>query len=202
MTSISLTADRDFEAKEKVLRYAFGVSSLAAFLIARSDRGIAAIIIRERLSRDAMKRELRRRFLRVGLIYDASRLAGDVKAVKAFIEAPQQNLELPLDIRGTDFQRRVYRAVLAIPFGATTTFAAIAREIGAPKAVRAVGSACTRNPLEFAIPCHRVLRADGKWAGGGKWGDYRQAQLVKRERDATSISARRDQHNIMSGDSC
>ena len=197
-----MTADRDFEAKEKVLRYAFGVSSLAAFLIARSDRGIAAIIIRERLSRDAMKRELRRRFLRVGLIYDASRLAGDVKAVKAFIEAPQQNLELPLDIRGTDFQRRAYRAVLAIPFGATTTFAAIAREIGAPKAVRAVGSACTRNPLEFAIPCHRVLRADGKWAGGGKWGDYRQAQLVKRERDATSISARRDQHNIMSGDCC
>jgi AraC family transcriptional regulator of adaptative response/methylated-DNA-[protein]-cysteine methyltransferase len=197
-----MTADRDFEAKEEVLRYAFGVSSLASFLIARSDRGIAAIIIRERLSRDAMKRELRRRFLRVGLIYDASRLAGDVKAVKAFIEAPQQNLELPLDIRGTDFQRRVYRAVLAIPFGATTTFAAIAREIGAPKAVRAVGSACTRNPLEFAIPCHRVLRADGKWTGGGKWGDYRQAQLVKRERDATSISARRDQHNIMSGDCC
>ena len=186
----SMTADRHFEAKE-VLHYAFGVSSLAAFLIARSDRGIAAIIIRERLSRDAMKRELRRRFLRVGLIYDASRLAGDVKAVKAFIEAPQQNLELPLDIRGTDFQRRVYRAVLAIPFGATTTFAAIAREIGAPKAVRAVGSACTRNPLEFALPCHRVLRADGKWAGGGKWGDYRQAQLVKRERDATRIPARR-----------
>ena len=185
----SMTADRHFEAKE-VLHYAFGVSSLAAFLIARSDRGIAAIIIRERLSRDAMKRELRRRFLRVGLIYDASRLAGDVKAVKAFIEAPQQNLELPLDIRGTDFQRRVYRAVLTIPFGATTTFAAIAREIGAPRAVRAVGSACTRNPLEFAIPCHRVLRADGKWAGGGKWGDYRQAQLVKRERDATSIHAR------------
>ncbi|MGB8806116.1 MAG: methylated-DNA--[protein]-cysteine S-methyltransferase [Chthoniobacterales bacterium] len=186
----SMTADRHCEAKE-TLHYAFGVSSLAAFLIARSHRGVAAIIIRERLNRDAMKRELRRRFLRAGLIYDASRLASDVKAVKAFIEAPQQNLELPLDIRGTDFQRRVYRAVLAIPFGATTTFAAIAREIRAPRAVRAVGSACTRNPLEFAVPCHRVLRADGRWAGGGKWGDYRQAQLVKRERDAASIPERR-----------
>src|SRR5689334_10956965 len=111
-----MTDDRQFEAKE-VLHYAFA-SSLAAFLMARSDRGIAAIIIRERLSRDAMKRELRRRFPRVDLIYDASRLVGDVKAVKTFIEGPQHNIDLPLDIRGTDFQRRIYRAVPTIPFGA------------------------------------------------------------------------------------
>jgi AraC family transcriptional regulator, regulatory protein of adaptative response / methylated-DNA-[protein]-cysteine methyltransferase len=88
---------------------------------------------------------------------------------------------LPLDIRGTDFQRRVWAAVERVPFATTTTFAEIARQAGSPNAVRAVGNACSRNPLEFAIPCHRVLRSDGSFSGGSPWGDHRQSTIVGRE---------------------
>jgi AraC family transcriptional regulator of adaptative response/methylated-DNA-[protein]-cysteine methyltransferase len=79
--------------------------------------------------------------------------------------------------------------MLAIPFGQTTTFAEIAARIGAPKAVRAVGNACASNPLEFAIPCHRVLRSDGSWSGGGPWGDRRQRTIVSREAAAVREGA-------------
>ena len=106
----------------------------------------------------------------------------------AFVEDPRENLTLPLDIRGTDFQRRVWEAVSEIPFGRTTTFAEIGRVIGAPKAVRAVGNACSRNPLEFAIPCHRVLRGDGSYSGGSEWGDRRQETIVQRETASASKS--------------
>jgi AraC family transcriptional regulator, regulatory protein of adaptative response / methylated-DNA-[protein]-cysteine methyltransferase len=111
-------------------------------------------------------------------------------AVIRFVEAPTANIDLPLDIRGTDFQRRVYREMLAIPFGQTRTFADIAAQVGAPKAVRAVGAACSKNPLEFAIPCHRVLRSDGAWAGGGAWGDRRQRAIVTGEAAAAAMANR------------
>ena len=113
-----------------------------------------------------------------------------VERVVAFVEDPREDLTLPLDIRGTDFQRRVWEAVSKIPFGRTTTFADIAREIGAPKAVRAVGNACSQNPLEFAIPCHRVLRSDGSYSGGSAWGDWRQETIVQREAASARAPAR------------
>ena len=104
-----------------------------------------------------------------------------VEAMINFVEDPHGSLTLPLDIRGTDFQRRVWEAVGRIPFGRTTTFLEIARAIGVPRAVRAVGNACSQNPLEFAIPCHRVLRTDGSYSGGSAWGDRRQETIVQRE---------------------
>ena len=169
---------------DQVLRYAFGTSSLAALLVARSARGVAAIIIGEHLEREPMLAELRRRFRGWQLVEDEAGMRADIKAVAGFVDGPRANIALPLDIHATPFQRSVYEAVLKVPFGETVTFSDIARRINHPTAMRAVGSACTRNPLEFAIPCHRVLRTDGKWAGGGKWGDYRQSQIVERERDA------------------
>jgi AraC family transcriptional regulator of adaptative response/methylated-DNA-[protein]-cysteine methyltransferase len=146
--------------------------------------GIAAIIIREHLEREPMLAELGRRFRGWELLEDEAGMRADVDAVVGFVDSPRANIALPLDIHATAFQRSVYGEVLKVPFGATVTFSDIARRIGHPTAMRAVGSACTRNPLEFAIPCHRVLRTDGKWAGGGDWGDYRQSQIVGREREA------------------
>lgn len=104
-----------------------------------------------------------------------------IETVVGFVEKPRGNITLPLDIRGTAFQRRVWAAVMKVPFAETTAFAAVAREIGAPRAVRAVGNACSQNPREFTIPCHRVLKSDGSYSGGSTWGDIRQSTIVRRE---------------------
>ena len=171
------------------IRFGLGQTSIAALLVAVGSAGLVAIIVREHPDADAQIAELERRFPDARLLRDDAGTRAEMAAVMRFVEAPTANIDLPLDIRGTDFQRRVYRDVLAIPFGQTRTFADIAAQIGAPKAVRAVGSACSNNPLEFAIPCHRVLRSDGAWAGGGAWGDRRQRTIVTREAASRNIKA-------------
>jgi AraC family transcriptional regulator of adaptative response/methylated-DNA-[protein]-cysteine methyltransferase len=174
------------------IRFGLGRTSLAALLVAVGPTGLVAIIIREHPDADAQIAELERRFPNAHLVRDDEGTKAEVAAVMDFVEAPSGNIELPLDIRGTDFQRRVYRQVLAIPFGQTASFADIAARIGSPKAVRAVGNACSNNPLEFAIPCHRVLRSDGSWSGGTPWGNRRQRTIVTREA-AAAASANRTQ---------
>jgi AraC family transcriptional regulator, regulatory protein of adaptative response / methylated-DNA-[protein]-cysteine methyltransferase len=166
---------------QPTLRYSLAQTSIAALLIAVGPIGLVAIIVREKLQPPAMVGELERRFPKARLSPDPAGTSSEMTKIRNFVEAPVRNVDLPLDIQGTDFQRQVYREVLTIPFGQTTTFADIASRIGSPKAVRAVGSACTRNPLEFAIPCHRVLRSDGTWSGGGEWGNWRQCMIVSRE---------------------
>jgi AraC family transcriptional regulator, regulatory protein of adaptative response / methylated-DNA-[protein]-cysteine methyltransferase len=168
------------------IRFGLGRTSLAALLVAVGPTGLVAIIIREHPDADAQIAELERRFPNAHLVRDDEGTKAEVAAVIDFVEAPSDNIELPLDIRGTDFERRVYRQVLAIPFGQTTSFADIAARIGSPKAVRAVGNACSNNPLEFAIPCHRVLRSDGSWSGGTPWGNRRQRTIVAREAAAAA----------------
>ena len=165
----------------ELIRYSFGQTSIAAFLIALSDKGVVAIVIREHLDDETLVEALAARFPCAELRHDGSGARAMVDAIVGFVEKPSKNLAVPLDIRGTDFQRRVWEAVLKIPLGGTMTFADIARAIGVPKAVRAVGNACSQNPLEFAIPCHRVLRSDGSYSGGSTWGDRRQKTLVQRE---------------------
>ena len=172
------------------IRFGLGQTSIAALLVAVRPAGVVAIIIAEHPDADAQIAELKRRFPDARLVRDDEGIKAEIAAVIDFVEAPKGNIELPLNIRGTDFQRRVYREVLAIPFGQTTTFAAIAARIGSPRAVRAVGNACSSNPLEFAIPCHRVLRGDGSWAGGGAWGDRRQRTIVTREAAAARSADR------------
>jgi AraC family transcriptional regulator of adaptative response/methylated-DNA-[protein]-cysteine methyltransferase len=165
----------------ELIRYGFGRTSVAAVLVALSDDGVVAIVIRERPDDDALVAALRARFPRADLQHDSAGTREAVAAVVGFVESPRRDLAMPLDIRGTEFQRRVWAAVMKVPFAETTTFAEVAREVGAPRAVRAVGNACSQNPLEFAIPCHRVLRSDGSYSGGSPWGDRRQSTIVRRE---------------------
>jgi AraC family transcriptional regulator of adaptative response/methylated-DNA-[protein]-cysteine methyltransferase len=167
----------------ELIRYGFGLSSVASILVAISDKGVVAILIREYPANEAFVATLQARFPRAKLRHDRVATREAVEAVIAFVESPTGDLMLPLDIRGTDFQHRVWTAVMKIPFAETTAFAEIARRIGAPGAVRAVGNACAQNPLEFAIPCHRVLRSDGSYSGGSTWGDLRQSTIVRREAD-------------------
>jgi AraC family transcriptional regulator of adaptative response/methylated-DNA-[protein]-cysteine methyltransferase len=103
-----------------------------------------------------------------------------VARVVGLIEAPKIGLDLPLDVRGTAFQQRVWQALQEIPPGKTVTYTEIARAIGAPKAVRAVASACAANNLAVAIPCHRVVRNDGSQSGYA-WGVARKRALIERE---------------------
>ena len=116
-----------------------------------------------------------------------------VAAVIGFVEAPERGLELPLDITGTAFQQRVWQALRAIPTGRTASYADIAAAIGAPRAVRAVASACKSNPVALVIPCHRIVRSDGG-ISGYRWGVERKRALVAREATAPSgrASARPD----------
>jgi AraC family transcriptional regulator of adaptative response/methylated-DNA-[protein]-cysteine methyltransferase len=165
-----------------------GQTSIAAILVAASDKGVVAIAIQEDPDDETIVKALRARFPRAELRHDGAGTREMVEAVVSFVEDPRENLTVPLDIRGTDFQRRVWEAVSKIPFGRTTTFLEIARAIGAPRAVRAVGNACSQNPLEFAIPCHRVLRSDGSYSGGSGWGDWRQEAIVQREVASASNS--------------
>jgi AraC family transcriptional regulator of adaptative response/methylated-DNA-[protein]-cysteine methyltransferase len=103
-----------------------------------------------------------------------------VAQVVGFIEAPRMGFNLPLDVRGTAFQLRVWQALREIPVGSTVSYTEIAERIGAPKAVRAVAQACASNPIAVAIPCHRVLRSDGALSGY-RWGVERKSALLKRE---------------------
>jgi AraC family transcriptional regulator of adaptative response/methylated-DNA-[protein]-cysteine methyltransferase len=174
--------------EKELLRYGFGLTSVAAIIVALSDAGVAAILMQENPDDEKLLSALRRRFPRAELRHDPKATRKTVDSIVAFVERPEGNLILPLDIRGTDLQRRIWDAVIRIPFAHTTTFAAIAKQVGAPRAVRAVGNACSQNPLEFAIPCHRVLRSDGAYSGGSAWGDRRQSTLVGRE--AESVASR------------
>ena len=128
-------------------------------------------------------RELQDRFPRAELLGDDPEFAAWVARVIGFVDAPRVGLALPLDIRGTAFQRRVWQALQAIPAGATASYAEIAARIGSPKAVRAVAQACAANGLAVAIPCHRVVRTDGRLSGY-RWGVERKRALLAREATA------------------
>ena len=129
---------------------------------------------------EALVRELQDRFPRAGFEGADPAFERMVAEVVGLIEAPGQRLDLPLDIRGTAFQQRVWAALCAIPAGETATYREIARAIGQPKAVRAVAQACAANPLAVAIPCHRVVRTDGD-VSGYRWGVERKRELIARE---------------------
>jgi AraC family transcriptional regulator of adaptative response/methylated-DNA-[protein]-cysteine methyltransferase len=161
------------------LEVAVGYTAITSVLVATNQDKVVAILIAQKRSKAALIAALRRQWPKATL----KRLPTSryLEKVIEFIEAPKANLGLPIEIRGTPFQRRVWQTVMRIPFGQTATFASIASEVGSPGAVRAVGNACSRNPLEFAIPCHRVLRSDGSYSGGSDWGNARQATIVERE---------------------
>jgi AraC family transcriptional regulator of adaptative response/methylated-DNA-[protein]-cysteine methyltransferase len=160
------------------IRFAVGEASLGAVLVAATDKGVCAILLGD--DPEALVRDLQDRFPRAELQGGDAEFERMVAEVVGLVEAPGQRLDLPLDIRGTAFQQRVWAALRAIPPGKTATYSEVARAIGQPKAVRAVAQACGANPLAVAIPCHRVVRADGDLSGY-RWGIERKRKLIDRE---------------------
>ena len=164
------------------IAFALGQCSLGAILVARTDCGICAISLGD--DPDALLRELQDRFPRAELVGGDPGFERLIAQVVGFIEQPNLGLDLPLDVRGTAFQQRVWAALQKIPAGETASYAQIAERIGSPKAVRAVAQACASNTLAVAIPCHRVVRSDGALSGY-RWGVARKRALLAREMTET-----------------
>lgn len=185
---------RFYEASDKVLgmtptdfrrggagveiRYAVGESSLGAILVATSARGVCAILLGD--DPDELRRDLEMRFPKAAIAKGDESFEQLVAMVVGFIERPRLGLDLPLDIQGTAFQQRVWKALREIPPGATASYSDIAEAVGSPGAVRAVGAACGANPIAVAIPCHRVVAKGGAMTGY-RWGVERKRALLKRE---------------------
>ncbi len=161
------------------IHFAIAESWLGPLLVAVSDRGVCAILLGDDPA--ALARDLQDRFPRAEIIGADAGFEQLVARVVGFVALPAVGLDLPLDIRGTAFQQRVWDALRQIPAGSTATYAAIAERIGQPRSVRAVAQACAANALAVAIPCHRVVRTDGSLSGY-RWGVERKAQLLARER--------------------
>lgn len=164
--------------KDAEIHFAVGQCSLGAILVARSPKGICAISLGN--DPGALVRDLQDRFPEANLVGGDAGFETLVARVVGFVEAPQIGLDLPLDIRGTAFQERVWQALRRIAPGETVSYADIAREIGEPKAVQAVAQACAANRIAVAIPCHRVVRTDGSLSGY-RWGVDRKRALLESE---------------------
>ncbi|MGF1476995.1 MAG: bifunctional DNA-binding transcriptional regulator/O6-methylguanine-DNA methyltransferase Ada [Geminicoccaceae bacterium] len=161
------------------ITYAIGRSPLGHLLVARTEKGVCAIRLGE--TEAELLASLRSTFPKARIEHDPMELSPILEKILAFLDEPAAGLDLPLDIRGTAFQRRVWQALRAIPAGVTASYQEIAKAIGSPKAVRAVAGACASNPVALAVPCHRVVRANGE-LGGYRWGTERKAQLLAREK--------------------
>jgi AraC family transcriptional regulator of adaptative response/methylated-DNA-[protein]-cysteine methyltransferase len=168
----------------ETIRYGTGRCALGALLVASSERGIVSIMVRDTQSR--LIRDLGARFPRADLVRDEKGSKATLAKVSRYIAAPFRPFDLPLDVRGTDLQQRVWAEVRKIPFGETSTYTQIAAAIGAPKAIRAVAQSCSRSWFAFAVPCHRVLHKGGATAPNRRagrqydWVDY-EAKLAARK---------------------
>lgn len=160
------------------IRFAVGECSLGSILVAATEKGVCAILLGDDPA--PLVQNLQNRFQKAQLVGGDEGFEQWVARVVGLVEAPALGLDLPLDVRGTAFQQRVWRALREIPAGSTASYAEIAKRIGAPKAVRAVAQACAANPIAVAIPCHRVVRHDGALSGY-RWGVERKRALLDRE---------------------
>jgi len=178
----------------ETIRYGTGRCALGALLVASSGRGIVSIMVRDTQSR--LIRDLGARFPKANLVRDEKGGKATVAKVSRYIAAPLRPFALPLDIRGTDLQQRVWNEVRKIPFGETSTYSRIAEAIGAPKAIRAVAGSCSRSWFAFAVPCHRVLHTGGATSQQRRdgrqyrWVDY-EAKLAAKQRRGHGPPARR-----------
>ena len=176
----------------EILRFAIGECSLGAILVASSEKGVVAITLGD--DPETLVRDLQDRFRRAEIIGGDESCEALVTQVVGLIEAPGIGLDLPLDIRGTAFQQKVWRALADIPVGQTASYTEIAERIGAPDAVRAVAGACAANALGVAIPCHRVVRRDGALSGY-RWGIARKRALLTREGAAAAAEGMQNEPN-------
>jgi len=161
------------------IRFAVGQTSLGSVLVAATELGICAVLLGD--EPQALVRDLQDRFGEAELVGGDEQFEQWVAQVVGLIETPSAGTDLPLDLQGTAFQQRVWRALRRIPPGTTVTYSDLAERLGAPKAARAVAQACGANPIAVAIPCHRVIRTDGSLSGY-RWGVERKRALLARER--------------------
>ena len=165
--------------KDQDIRFAVGECSLGSILVAATARGICSIALGD--DPETLCHDLERRFPRARLVGSDPEFEALVARVVGLVENPSQVSTLPLDVQGTAFQERVWRALSKISPGTTTTYGELARRLGTPRATRAVARACAQNPVAVAIPCHRVVRTNGELAGY-RWGIERKRELLRRER--------------------
>lgn len=163
------------------IQFRFGESSLGLVLVARMSRGICAVLLGD--DRDALFQNVQERFPGFAIVEGGAALEVLASEISSFIDSPARRLNVPIDLRGTDFQQLVWRALREIPAGETASYTEIAHRIGRPKAVRAVAQACAANPLAILVPCHRVVRSDGSLSGY-RWGIERKRALLDREATA------------------
>lgn len=164
-----------------VIEFSSTVTAFAAILIARSKQGVCTILLGD--SPAELVADLQQRQSNVQLVQNDQALAPYLKKVTDFLDAPQTPLDFPLDIQGSDFQKSVWAVLQTIPVGQTLSYSDVAERLQKPKAVRAVANACAANPLALAIPCHRILRADGG-ISGYRWGVERKRALLAKEQQA------------------
>ncbi len=181
MLGMTPSSFRKGGAQEKI-RFAIGETTLGSILVASSAKGVAAILFGD--DPDALARDLQERFPKAELIGADADYEAIVAKVVAFVEAPQVGLDLPLDVRGTAFQQRVWQALRDIPCGQISSYTDIAERIGRPSAARAIAGACAANKLAVAIPCHRVVPTTG--IGGYRWGSDRKFAILGWEASRTS----------------
>jgi len=169
------------------ISYALDKCSLGNVLIAQSEKGICALLLGD--DSQSLVDDLHQRFLKATITAGDSKFQHSVKNIVAAIEQPQVAINLPLDIRGTLFQQRVWQALQKIPAGETRSYSEIAEAIGSPKAVRAVAGACAANAIAVIIPCHRVVRNDGNLSGY-RWGVERKQQLLQQESTSSKLQTK------------
>jgi AraC family transcriptional regulator of adaptative response/methylated-DNA-[protein]-cysteine methyltransferase len=166
------------ETRAEEIRFAVRTFSLGTVLVAISSMGVVAILMGD--DGPLLRRELVNAFPRTHLVADETGLEDRLQTVVAFLEAPQDGLNLPLDIRGSALQRAVWNALRDVPAGRTTTYGEVATALLLSASAQEVGAACAANVLAVAIPCHRVVKADGA-IGGYRWGMQRKRKLIQRE---------------------
>jgi AraC family transcriptional regulator of adaptative response/methylated-DNA-[protein]-cysteine methyltransferase len=164
---------------DKQILFSTGQCVLGTVLVARSERGVCAILLGD--DPQALERDLRQRFPGHDVCDAYVGLEPLVSEVARFLTAPHTRLELPLDLRGSALAQRVWNALREIPSGTTETYSDVARRLGVETTAKEVGEACAANPLAVAVPCHRVVRKDGS-LGGYRWGLRRKRALLERER--------------------
>ncbi len=159
--------------------YTIAHCDLGYLLVATKDKGICSLKIGDRV--ENLVKILANEFNQATIIWDDESYQNWLEKILNFVAGKDYNLELPIDIRGTDFQKKVWQALQNISYGETRTYQEIANELGKPKANRAVGNACGANPIALIIPCHRVICSDGS-LGGYHWGIERKRKLIEREK--------------------
>ncbi len=174
----AITQAASVDAADDRLSYGIAACALGEVLVARSSRGVCAVLIGD--TAEELEADLAARFPKSIILADDIAVCDDLAKVVRFVEKPADGLHLPLDMRGTPFQRRVWQKLKTIPLGRTVTYAELAKWVGPLANPRAVASACAANPIALAIPCHRVVRTDGDLAGY-RWGLQRKRELLRKE---------------------